>query len=134
MAPIRVMLVDDNPTFLRVATTFLEENSHGELDIVGAAHCGEEALALAPALQPQIILLDLAMPGLSGMETAPRLQQALPEVGIIALTVFGGERYRQAALTAGADDFVSKTALITDLLPAIRQVAQTKMASLPKVE
>jgi DNA-binding NarL/FixJ family response regulator len=125
------MLVDDNPTFLRVATTFLEENSHGELDIVGAAHGGEEALALAQALQPHVVLLDLAMPGLSGMETAPRLHQALPAVGIIALTVFGSERYRQAALTAGADDFVSKTALITDLLPTIRRVAQAKQVERP---
>jgi DNA-binding NarL/FixJ family response regulator len=122
MKPISVLLVDDNPSFLRIATRFLQ--GHDDVAVVGAAGGGEEALALAQDLQPDIVLIDLAMPGLSGLGTIPRLRAALPEVGIIALTVLDTTSYWQAALSAGANDFVPKTRLNTDLLPAIRRVAQ----------
>jgi DNA-binding NarL/FixJ family response regulator len=122
MKPISVLLVDDNPRFLRIATRFLQE--HDDVVVVGAAGGGEEALTLAQDLQPDIVLIDLAMPGLSGLETIPRLRAVLPEVGIIALTVLDTNSYRQAALAAGADDFVPKASLSTELLPAIRRVAQ----------
>jgi DNA-binding NarL/FixJ family response regulator len=91
---------------------------------VGAAGGGEEALALAQDLEPHIVLIDLAMPGLSGLETIPHLRAMLPEVGIIALTMLDTNSYWQAALAAGANDFVPKASLDTDLLPAIRRVAQ----------
>jgi DNA-binding NarL/FixJ family response regulator len=120
---IRVLLVDDHEPFLRVATDFLQR--HHELVVVGTAREGEEALAQAQALHPQIILLDLNMPGLNGLETIPRLRVMLPEAGIIALTLLDVNIYRKPALAAGADDFVAKASLTTDLLPAIRRVAQT---------
>jgi DNA-binding NarL/FixJ family response regulator len=120
---IRVLLVDDHESFLRVATEFLQR--HHELAIAGALRGGEEALAQAQDLQPQVVLIDLNMPGLNGLETISRLRATLPEVGIIALTLLDVNTYRQPALAAGADDFVRKAKLTTDLLPAIRQVAQT---------
>jgi DNA-binding NarL/FixJ family response regulator len=107
---------------LRIATRFLQE--HDDVVVVGTAGGGEEALTLAQDLQPDIVLMDLAMPGLSGLATIPLLQVMLPEVGIIALTVLDTNGYRQAALAAGADDFVPKANLDTDLLSAIRRVAQ----------
>jgi DNA-binding NarL/FixJ family response regulator len=122
MKPISVLLVDDNPAFLRIATRFLEE--HEDVVVVGAAGGGEEALALAEDLQPDIVLIDLAMPGLSGLETIPHLRAVLPGVGIIALTMLDTNSYWQAALAAGADDFVPKASLDRDLLPAMRRVAQ----------
>jgi DNA-binding NarL/FixJ family response regulator len=122
MKPISVLLVDDNRVFLRIATRFLQE--HGDVVVVGAAGGGEEALALAQDLQPDIVVIDLAMPGLSGLVTISLLQVVLPEVGIIALTVLDTKGYRQATLAAGANDFVAKASLDTDLLPAIRRVAQ----------
>ena len=122
MKPISVLLVDDNPIFLRIVTRFLQE--HDDVVVIGAAGGGEEALALAQDLQPDIVVIDLAMPGLSGLETIPRLRAVLPEVGIIALTVLDISSYRQAALAAGVNDFVPKASLSTDLLPAIRRVAQ----------
>ncbi len=122
MKPISVLLVDDNPAFLRIVTRFLK--AHDDVMVVGAAGGGEEALILTQDLQPDIVLIDLAMPGLSGLETIPRLRAVLPEVGIIALTVLDIDSYRQAALAAGVNDFVPKASLNTDLLPAIRRVAQ----------
>jgi two-component system nitrate/nitrite response regulator NarL len=126
MDAISVLLVDDNPTFLRIATHFLQE--HDEIVVVGVARGGEEALANVQDLRPQVILIDLIMPGLTGLETIPRLRNALPEVGIIALTVLDNDGYRQAALAAGANDFVSKAAMSTDLLPAIRRVVKRHLA------
>jgi DNA-binding NarL/FixJ family response regulator len=119
---IRVLLVDDHEPFLRIATEFLQR--HHELVVVGTAREGKEALAQAQALSPQVILLDLNMPGLNGLETIPRLRVMLPQAGIIALTLLDPRTYRQAALAAGADDFVAKANLTTDLLPAIRRVAK----------
>jgi len=122
MKPISVLLVDDNPSFLRLVTRFLQE--HDDIVVVGTADGGEEALALAQDLQPDIVLIDLAMPGLSGLEAIPRLRAVLPAAGIIALTVLNTNSYLQASLEAGANDFVAKASLNTDLLLAIRRVAQ----------
>jgi DNA-binding NarL/FixJ family response regulator len=126
---IRVLLVDDHEAFLRVATEFLKRhNELNKLAVVGVARGGEEALTLAQDLRPQVILIDLNMPGLNGLETIPRLRAMLPEAGIIALTLLDPKVYRQAALAAGADDFVPKGNLSTDLLPAIRQVVGSEMS------
>jgi DNA-binding response OmpR family regulator len=88
---------------------------------VGATCGSKEALAQAQDLQPQVILIGLERPGL---ETISRLRNMLPGVGIIALTLLKGNAYRQAVMTAGADDLVAKAELITELLPAIRRLTQ----------
>lgn len=119
---IRVLLVDDNEALRRVATDFLQRQ-HG-LTVVGAIGGGEEVLAQAQDLQPQVILVGLDMPGLTGLETISRLWNMLPGVGIIALTLLEGNAYRQAVLAAGADDLVHKAELTTDLLLAILRVTQ----------
>jgi len=126
MGPISVLLVDDNLTFLAILTRFLHEYHQNEVMVIGTAGRGAEGLALARSLRPHVILLDLRMPGLSGLETIPLLRSMLPDVGIIALTLWHANGYREAALAAGADDLLSKFAVNTDLLPAIRRVAQTK--------
>lgn len=120
MSPISVLLVDDNPTFLRITSRFLKK--HDDVDLVGTAGGGVEALSQAQELRPQVILLDLAMPDLPGLEVIPRLREVVPEMRIIALTMLDTEEYRKAALAAGADEFVPKADLNKDLLPAIRRV------------
>jgi DNA-binding NarL/FixJ family response regulator len=119
-AKIHVLLVDDHEAFLRVLTEFLQR--HHELAVVGVACGGKEALAQAQNLEPEVILVDLNMPGMKGIETIRRLRAMLPQAGIIALTLLDPKLCRKAALAAGADDFVAKHNLATDLLPAIRRV------------
>ncbi len=122
MSPISVLLVDDNSTFLGILKDFLQD--HGdEVSVVGTASGSEEGLASARTLRPQAVVLDLAMPNLTGLKAIPRFRHMLPDVGIIALSLLDPKTYRQAAVEAGADEFVSKTELTTDLVPAIRRVA-----------
>jgi len=126
MEPISVLLVDDNPTFLRIVGRYLQ--AEDDVAVVGSAEGGDEALALVHTLKPDVVLTDLAMPKVSGMETILRMRAAWPKMGIIALTLLDTTGYRQAALTAGADDFVAKDALNTDLMPTIRRVVVEKQA------
>jgi len=124
MRPISLLLVDDSATFLHFVSRFLREQYSDEVMITGLAEGGEAGLAQAHALRPDIVLIDLAMPGLPGLKAIPLLRGALPNLGIIALTLMEPNGYRQAALAAGADEFVSKATLATDLHPAIRRVWQ----------
>lgn len=124
MILISVLLVDDSSLFVHAATRFLQEQS--EIVVVGAASRGEEALMQAQRLQPKVVLIDLNMPGLSGLKAIPLLRERLPDAGIIVLTLQDMDAYRQAALSAGADDFVSKATLVADLLPAIRRVVEAR--------
>ena len=130
MAPISVMLVDDNRVFLQVASEFLEDD--GEFTVVGTALGGEEAIACLGELNPQVILVDLAMPGMPGLEVIPLLRNALPDAKIIALTALSNSYFQRAALAAGADEFLSKSHIHTDLLPAIRRLTQTDQAVEPR--
>jgi two-component system response regulator NreC len=121
---ISILLVDDNLTFLRIATRFLD--AIDDVVVVGTVSDGDAALAQAQALKPDVVLVDIAMSSLQGgLKFIPQLRAALPKVGIIALTLIGTDGYRQAALEAGADDFVPKAAMGADLLSAIRRVRQT---------
>ena len=122
MVPISVFLVDDNPTFLRFAARFLQ--GCPEVELVGTASSGEDALTQFLGVEPQVVLVDLRMPGLSGFELIPRLQAAFPGVGVVALTLLDTDDYRQAALAAGADGFVSKGAMVAELVPAIQQASR----------
>jgi DNA-binding NarL/FixJ family response regulator len=121
MSRISVLLVDDNPVFLSIATQFLQ--THDDLMVIGAITGGEEALLQAQDLRPDVVLVDLAMPDLSGLEIIPRLRSVLPEAGVIALTTYADDAYRRAALDAGANEFISKTDMGSELLPAIRLAA-----------
>lgn len=114
-----VLLVDNNLGFLRILANFLDRFGHGEVVIAGTALGGKEGLTKAQSLRPQLIVIDLAMTDLHGLEAIPQLRSMLPDAGIIALTFLDSSSYRQAALAAGANEFVSKARLDTDLLPAI---------------
>jgi two-component system response regulator NreC len=126
MIPITILLVDDNPTFLKVAVDFLMEHGRKEVGVIGQAGGGYEALSMAENLQPQVIVVDLAMPDLPGLSLIPRLRKMLPEAGIIVLSMLDTKRYREAAISVGADGFVSKADMFAHLIPAIRQAAQSR--------
>ncbi len=118
---LKLLLIDDNPTFLRAATQFIQR--HKYLVVVGTSSW-QDGLHLAYDLQPDLILLDLMMPGQSGLGLIPMLRTALPRTGIIVLTLHTEESIRRQVECAGAHGFVAKSQLTTDLLPIIQQVYQ----------
>jgi DNA-binding NarL/FixJ family response regulator len=119
--PISIVIVDDNPTFVRITSEFLERED--DFHVIGTAGDGEGALDQAKRLHPRIILIDLAMPRVSGLEAIPQLRDALPETGIIVLTMMQEEDFHRTALRLGADVFLPKSRMRTDLLPLIRHIA-----------
>lgn len=124
---ISVLLVDDNLAFLRSASRFIETSD--ALQLVGQARGGEEALALLDELKPDVVLLDQHMPGLSGLETAPRLRRQMPRLCIIMLTFDASEALRRAALDASVNAFIAKSAFDTQLIPAILNCARVHFPS-----
>ena len=119
---IRVLLVDDNVSFLAVLTSFLL--TAPQLEVVGQAFSGEEGLVQAVRLQPDLILLDLSLPDISGLEVARRLGTQLNAPKIIILTLHNSHEYRLAAQAAGAADFVLKEEVAVRLLASIDDLFQ----------
>jgi CheY-like chemotaxis protein len=111
----RVLLVDDNQEILDRATTILSDSC----TIVGAVKDGPSALEAVALLQPDLVVLDLSMPGMSGFEVAVRLRAAGSTIPIVFLTVHDDEDFVRAAKAAGGIGYVVKPQLASDLLMAV---------------
>lgn len=119
-AKTRILLTDDH-AILRSGLRLLIENQP-DLDIVGEAGNGVEALDKAKALRPDLILLDLSMPEMDGLTVLPKLVKALPDCRILILTMHEDVAHLRQALDAGAAGYVLKRAVDQELLMAIRAV------------
>jgi two-component system invasion response regulator UvrY len=117
MNSIRTLLVDDNLDFLQSAAEFL--SAYPEIVVVGRAMSGDEALNQVRQLKPDLVLLDLRMPGINGLEAMRRIKQLAHPPRIMILTIHNGPDYRARAEEAGADGFVGKSQMGVDLLPLI---------------
>ena len=118
-----IVIVDDNAqvrTLMREITA--QEPS---LHVVGEAEDGAEAIRLAQALRPDLILLDLVMLRVNGLEALRWIKAARPETKVIIVTVHDEDAYRQAAEASGADAFLLKKTLVTILLPTIRRLCDS---------
>ena len=118
---VSVMLVDDDPAFLQVVVASLQTHHQDQLDIVGTAQSSEECILQAQVLAPEVVLMDLNMPGRGGLWAIPLLRILFPETRVIALTHNDGAVSRRAVLAVGGTDLVSKSAWQTDLIPAIQR-------------
>jgi DNA-binding NarL/FixJ family response regulator len=125
---ISLILVDDDPAFLRITETWLYTDHQDKVEVLGTARSGEECLALAQLLAPQVVLMDLQMPGIGGLGTIPLLHILFPQTRVIALTSDDRARTRRLVLAAGAHDLVSKSAVRTDLFPAIQRALKIDVA------
>lgn len=122
MAKIRVLVVDDHGIVRAGIRSMLEAQS--DLEVVGEAASGPEALRKAEQLLPDVVLMDLAMQGMSGIEAIKELRRRLPSVHVLALTIQDNEEYFFPVLRAGALGYVLKEAEPEELLAAIRTVHQ----------
>jgi DNA-binding NarL/FixJ family response regulator len=115
--PARVLVADDDPLMRRLLRTFL--GAHDELQLVGEAADGHAALALATSLEPDVVVLDRAMPGLDGLGAARAIRAALPDCGIV---IFSGQDIAdtdEEARAAGADRYVEKHGGLEGLADAV---------------
>jgi two-component system invasion response regulator UvrY len=122
--PIRVMLVDDHAV-VRMGFRLLIEGSP-ELSVVAEAECGEEALKAYSEVKPDVLVLDISMPGIGGLETLTRLLAKDPEARILVLSAHEDTMHPRRALKAGALGYLSKRSAAEELIQAIRQVYQRK--------
>jgi DNA-binding NarL/FixJ family response regulator len=118
---IRVLVADDHPLFLQGLRAALEATP--DIDVVGGATDGTEAVRLATELEPDVVLMDLQMPELSGLEATRRILGARPETHVLVLTMFGNDSSVFAAVRAGAKGYLLKGADQQDIERAIRTVA-----------
>ncbi len=136
--PIRLLLVDDHEVVRSGLQTFLELQA--DMQVVGEAASAEQALALVPRVEPDIVVLDLVLPGMSGVEAIRRLRASHPGVKIVALTSYAGQDLVLPAVRAGVSGYLLKDVGPAELADALRtvyaggsplhpQVAATVMAS-----
>ncbi|MBL8058744.1 MAG: response regulator transcription factor [Anaerolineales bacterium] len=122
MNRIRVLLADDH-TLVRKGLRSLLDAEAG-LEVVGEAEDGREAVHKAQALAPDVVLMDITMPGLNGLEATRQIRKALPRVKVLALTVHANAEYVFQILRAGASGYLVKQAAVTELIEAIRTVSR----------
>jgi DNA-binding NarL/FixJ family response regulator len=130
-APVRVLLVDDQP-LLRMGFRLVLEDEP-DLHVVGEAGDGTEALRQVDALRPDVVLMDVRMPGMNGIEATERIVAAGSPSRVLILTTFDLDGYAFAALRAGASGFLLKDARPAELTGAIRAVATGDAVVSPRV-
>jgi DNA-binding NarL/FixJ family response regulator len=112
---MRILLADDNPLFLKRAVALLQLS----FNVVGTAANGEELVSQAAQLDPDIIVTDISMPILSGIEAVRKLHASGCRAKFVFLTIHSEEEFVQASRAEGAAGYVVKTRMVTDLIPAI---------------
>jgi DNA-binding NarL/FixJ family response regulator len=125
---IRVLLADDNTTFVAAVRQFL--STLPDTEVAGVAHNGRDAMALAQTLHPDLILLDIGMPEMNGLEAARRMQQWPQPPFIVFLSMHEGQAYRDAARHVGAAGFISKADFV-DELPRMIETVEERMRQAP---
>jgi DNA-binding NarL/FixJ family response regulator len=118
--PIRVLLVDDHPVYRIGLRNLLD--GHADFEVVGDAADGETALVLVAELEPDLVLMDVGLPGMNGVEATRRIRERCPDIGVLILTMFDDDSVFDA-VRAGARGYVLKGADPADTIRAIRAVA-----------
>ncbi len=130
MTPIRILIADDHPVFRFGLRALL--NAMPETEVVGDATTGEAAIALTAEAQPDVVLMDINMPGIGGIEAVRRIRTAQPDVRVLMVTMLEDDSVF-AALRAGARGYIVKGAEPADVLRAIRAVADGEAIFSPSI-
>lgn len=131
MRHVRVLIADDHGIVRKGIRLFLEQQP--ELEVVGEAADGREAVRLAGEMNPDIIIMDISMPILNGMEATAQIVKRNPEIAVIVLSMHSDESYLIRTLMAGAKGYLLKDTAETDLMRAIETVSQGKPFFSPSI-
>ena len=118
MHNIRVLLADDHPAFLEGLKRYLGDQA--DLEVVGEARDGEEAIGLARDLKPHVAIIDISMPVINGIEAARQIKEEFPDMAVLILSAYYDEPYVISAMQAGATGYLVKTVDITEIAAAVR--------------
>ena len=124
MRKIRILIADDHGIVRKGLRLQLEQNN--EFEVVGEATEGREAVRMAEELQPDVVIMDIAMPNLNGIQATTQLVKKNPQVGVIILSMYSDETYLMRTLAAGAKGYLLKDSADVDLHRAVEVVAQGK--------
>lgn len=122
---IRILLADDHNVLRAGLRTLL--NNEPDFEVVGEAEDGHQVLQSASTLRPDLVLMDISMPGLGGIETTRYLKEVLPDTSVLVLTVHEDESLLREAIRAGASGYVVKRAAETELISAIQAISRGDM-------
>ena len=131
MPPIRILLADDHSIVREGLRALLERQQ--EFEVVGDVADGREAVEMAETAFPDVVVMDVAMPGLNGIEATRRITARSPRTGVVILSMHSDESYILRSLKAGARGYLLKDSLQADLIDAVRAAAQGKSFFSPKV-
>jgi DNA-binding NarL/FixJ family response regulator len=132
MKPIRVLIVDDHEIVREGLQTLLAEES--DFEVVGTTGDGAGAVDLAEMTKPDVIVMDLVMPGLDGIEATQRIVRNNPDARVLVLTTFADDKRVREAIQAGATGYLLKDILKADLLRALREAAIGRPSLHPEVQ
>ncbi len=131
MEKIRVLIADDHPFYREGVRTMLRATP--DIEIIGEAANGEDTVAQAERLQPDVILMDLKMPGMGGIEATRRILHTSPHIGVLVLTMFEADETVFAAMRAGARGYLLKDADQDELIRAIQAVSRGEAIFSPAI-
>jgi len=131
MGKIKVLIADDH-TILRQGIKALLDNQSG-IEVIAEAKDGREALTLIERLLPDVILMDIAMPGLNGLEATRRIKKKFPKIKVLVLTMYTNEEYVFQILQAGANGYLVKETAFQDLISAIKAVYRDEAFMSPSI-
>ena len=131
MSPVRILLIDDHAVVRAGLRMLFAADS--ELEIVGEADNGADGVRMACDLHPDVVLMDISMPGMNGIEATRRIKAQCPDIAVLALTMHEDDQYFFEMLSAGASGYVPKRAAPNDLLSAIHAVCKGGMFLFPSV-
>lgn len=130
-SPIRILLADDHTLVRRGICRLLEDQP--DLEVVGEAADGHEAVAKAAELQPDVVLMDIGMPGMNGLEATERIKHRFPDIQVLLLTVHDDEEYLFRALKVGASGYVLKEAETSVLMLALNAAHRGEVFLYPSI-
>jgi YesN/AraC family two-component response regulator len=122
-ATLNVLVVDDSPELRELISFVIKRRSPG-WHVVGTAKEGQEAVAAAQTQQPDLVLLDIAMPVMDCMQALPLIREAAPQAVVVMLSGYPFETAGQGALDAGAHGYLEKSNLVKSLVPQLEQILQ----------
>jgi len=128
---IKLLLVDDHDLVRTAIARMLSDID--DLDVIGQANSGEQAYSMAGELSPHVVVMDIRMPGIGGLEATRKIKQRYPEIKILALSACEDEPFPTRLLQAGASGYLTKGACIDETVRAIRQVADGKPYLSPSI-